>query len=343
MISFKNILLLIFCTTVGGYVMGQSGGQSGATQLLINPWAKSAGVGGANVSFGKGIESVYMNPAGITGTEKTDLLFSRTNWLQGSEIYINTFGVSQRLNDKSVLAFSVMSFNLGDIEITTVNNPEGGIGTYRPQFINGGLTYAKSFSNNISGAISCKIISEGIHDVKAIGVGLDAGVKYVTGTKDKISIGLALKNAGPNMRYLGDGLKMQLVFPNGNTQSGQVTSSSFTLPLLMNLGFGYRFDFSETHKLQTGLAYSARMFLNDQTRLGLEYRFKNYLQVRLGMVYEEGVMKIETRNSAITGPSGGFSVELPYGKSGQYFGFDYTYRDTNPFEGIHTFGARIIL
>ena len=118
-----------------------------------------------------------MNPAGIAGTEKTDLLFSRTNWLQGSEIYINTFGISQRLNEKTVLAFYVMSFNLGDIEITTVNNPDGGIGTYRPQFINGGLTYAKSFSNNISGAISCKIISEGIHDVKAIGVGLDAAVK----------------------------------------------------------------------------------------------------------------------------------------------------------------------
>jgi hypothetical protein len=34
---------------------------------------------------------------------------------------------------------------------------------------------------------------------------------------------------------------------------------------------------------------------------------------------------------------------LPYGKDDRYFGFDYTYRDTNPFEGIHTFGARIIL
>ena len=78
MVNFKNILLLIFCINLGVCVMGQSGGQSGATQLLINPWAKSSGVGGANVSFGKGIESVYMNPAGIAGTEKTDLLFIDT-------------------------------------------------------------------------------------------------------------------------------------------------------------------------------------------------------------------------------------------------------------------------
>ena len=110
----------------------QSAGQSGATQLLVNPWGKSSGVGGANAAYGSGVEMVYMNPAGVSGTNKTDLLFSRSNWLQGSEIYVNAFGVSQRFNEKTVLALSIMSFNLGDIEITTVNNPEGGIGTYRP-------------------------------------------------------------------------------------------------------------------------------------------------------------------------------------------------------------------
>ena len=232
---------------------------------------------------------------------------------------------------------------LGDIEITTVNNPEGGIGTYRPQFVNGGLTYSREFSNNIDGGITLKLISEGIHDMNAFGMAIDAGVKYVTGKKEHISFGVALKNAGPNMKYDGNGLKMELTFPNGNNQNGQVSSASYTLPLLMNLGFGYRFDFNSTHALQTGCTYSARMFLNDQTRLGLEYRFKKYLQIRCGFVYEEGIFNIATRQTAITGPAGGFSLQLPYGKDDRYFGFDYTYRDTNPFAGIHTFGARIIL
>ncbi len=321
----------------------QSAGQSGATQLLVNPWGKSSGLGGANAAYGSGVEMVYMNPAGVSGTNKTDLLFSRSNWLQGSEIYVNAFGVSQRFNEKTVLALSIMSFNLGDIEITTVNNPEGGIGTYRPQFVNGGLTYSREFSNNIDGGITLKLISEGIHDMNAFGMAIDAGVKYVTGKKEHISFGVALKNAGPNMRYDGNGLKMELTFPNGNNQNGQVSSASYTLPLLMNLGFGYRFDFNSTHALQTGCTYSARMFLNDQTRLGLEYRFKKYLQIRCGFVYEEGILNIATRQTAITGPAGGFSLQLPYGKDDRYFGFDYTYRDTNPFAGIHTFGARIIL
>ena len=188
-----------------------------------------------------------------------------------------------------------------------------------------------------------KLISEGIHDMNAFGMAVDAGVKYVTGKKEHISFGVALKNAGPNMKYDGNGLKMEMTFPNGNNQSGQVSSASYTLPLLMNLGFGYRFEFNSIHALQTGCTYSARMFLNDQTRLGLEYRFKKYFQARVGFVYEEGIFDISTRQTAITCPTGGFSLHMPYGKDDRYFGFDYTYRDTNPFEGIHTFGARIIL
>lgn len=328
---------------VGSQLVAQSGGQAGATQLMINPWSNSASVGGSNSAYGKGLEAVYMNPAGVSGTKLTELIFSRTNWLQGTEIYINTFGVSQRINKKSVLALNVMSFNLGDIQITTVDNPEGGIGTYKPQFINGGLTYAREFSNQIHGGISLKIISEGIHNVNALGVALDAGVQYITGEREHISFGVAMKNAGPNMSYDGNGLKMQLQFPNGSTQTGEVSAASFGLPLLMNLGTGYRFDFGTSHKLQTGFTYSARMNLNDQVRVGVDYQFKTYLNVRAGFVYEDGIFAMETRNTALTGSSAGFSFEIPYKKNGTKFGFDYSYRDTNPFEGIHSFGARIIL
>ena len=341
----KNLIKILICFFLISTlkVNSQSGGQSGASQLLINPWSNSSSVGGSGAAYDKGLEASYMNPAGVSGTEKTELIFSRTNWLQGTQIYINTFGIAQRINKKSVLALGVMSFNLGDIEITTVANPDGGIGTFKPQFINGTLTYAREFSNQIHGGLNLKIISESIHNVSALGMALDAGVQYITGNKEHISFGVVMKNIGPNMRYSGDGLKFQLQFPNGETQSGDVDAASFSLPLLMNLAFGYRLDFGKSHKLQTGITYSARMNLKDQTRIGVDYKFKTYLNIRLGFVYEEGIFDLSTRESAITGPAGGFSFQLPYGKNGTQFGFNYSYRDTNPFEGIHTFGARIIL
>ena len=53
-------------------------GQAGASELLINPWARSSGWGGANSAAVRGIESIYMNIAGTAFTKKTELIFTRT-------------------------------------------------------------------------------------------------------------------------------------------------------------------------------------------------------------------------------------------------------------------------
>jgi len=49
------------------------------------------------------------------------------------------------------------------------------------------------------------------------------------------------------------------------------------------------------------------------------------------------------RTTALRGPTAGFTVELPMGDNGTTFGFDYSYRHTDPFQGSHSIGARINL
>jgi hypothetical protein len=44
-----------------------------------------------------------------------------------------------------------------------------------------------------------------------------------------------------------------------------------------------------------------------------------------------------------TGPAGGFTVQVPAGKSGTLLGFDYGYRVTNPFSGVHSIGVHVDL
>ncbi|MFM8489243.1 MAG: DUF3308 domain-containing protein, partial [Bacteroidota bacterium] len=39
-------------------------GEAGANQLLINPWARSAGLHEANTSGTSGVEAMYLNVAG---------------------------------------------------------------------------------------------------------------------------------------------------------------------------------------------------------------------------------------------------------------------------------------
>ena len=59
----------------------QRAGQAGASELLINPWARSSGWGASNVANVRGLEGMYNNIAGLAFIEKTELIFSRTNWL----------------------------------------------------------------------------------------------------------------------------------------------------------------------------------------------------------------------------------------------------------------------
>ena len=54
-------------------------GSAGATQLLINPWARSSGWALANSSSVRGAEAMFSNIAGLAHTNKTEVVFSNTN------------------------------------------------------------------------------------------------------------------------------------------------------------------------------------------------------------------------------------------------------------------------
>ena len=328
-------------------------GQSGASELLINPWARCSGWGGANSAGVRGLEAIYMNIAGTAFTNKTELIFSRTAWLKGSGVNINNFGLSQRVGETGVLSIAVMSMSFGDIQITTVDLPEGGIGTFSPNLMNIGISYAKTFSNSIYGGVTFKIISESISDVSAQGIALDAGIQYVTGEAENIKFGISLKNVGPRMKFKGDGLSFRGFIPgNDNQFTVEQRSADFELPSLINIGAQYDFKINENNKLTAAANFTSNSFAKDQYIAGLEYGFKSYLMLRAGYAYEKGLgykavkgtSTNSERTSVYTGPTAGFTVEIPLNKDkGSSFGLDYSYRASNPFQGTHSIGVRINL
>ena len=128
--------------------------------MLINPWARSAAWAGAGVSCADGLRCRFTNIAGLAFTDKTQIRFDRTNWLGGSGIAINSAGLAQRVSDNSVISVTIMAMTFGDIDITTVDLPEGGIGTFSPTYSNFNVGYAREFTNSISGGINFKVINE---------------------------------------------------------------------------------------------------------------------------------------------------------------------------------------
>jgi hypothetical protein len=318
-------------------------GEAGASELLINPWARSSGWGGANTASVRGLEAMYGNVAGVSFTEGTELIFSNTQWLQGSEISINTFGFTQRLSETGVLGLSIMSMRFGDIPITTEDIPEGGIGTFAPSYMNIGISYAKAFSNSIYGGINIKIISQSIADLSAQGVAIDAGIQYVTGERENIKFGITLKNIGPTMRFSGDGMAIRTLLPGQDNQfTVEQRSAEYEMPSQLIIGAAYDFIFSEDHSLSVAGNFISNSFFKDQFSLGLEYSLKSYLMLRGGYTYEDGITNKANRTTAFTGPTAGLTVQVPLNKEkGSIFAIDYSYRDTDPWSGTHTMSARM--
>jgi hypothetical protein len=328
-------------------------GQAGATELLINPFARSSGWAGANTSLAKGLEAQFLNVAGIAFTKKTEIVFAHSNWFGGSGVSINSFGITQGVGkDKTgTIGLSVMSMNFGDLLVTTVDQPEGGIGYFSPNLTNIGISYAKEFSNSIYGGLTLRMVNQSISDVKATGVCFDAGIQYITGKKENIRFGISLKNVGPRMKYQGDGLSFRGTIPSSSASlTVQQRSETFEMPSLLNIGGAYIIDIAEKHQLTLAANFTSNSFSKDQFMGGVEYSFNKMFMVRGGYMTEmapkrddSDVNAVTARTTALTGPTGGFTFEAPLNKKGTTISFDYAYRATNPFSGVHTFGARINL
>ena len=328
-------------------------GQAGAAQLLINPWAASSGWGNAGMSKVKSLDAMFGNVAGITSCNKLDIDFSYTDWLHGTGVNVISFGVLARVGEQNVLGLSFMSFGIGEIPITTTENPDPYVlGTFKPSLMNINLAFARSFSNSISGGFNLKIISESIKDMGGTGVAIDAGIQYVTGPYDNVHFGITLKNIGPTMKYSGDGLSYKAFLTQGTTQQFTVVqrADEFELPTQLSIAAAYDWIMAEDSRLTIAGNFASNSFTNDQITLGLEYGWREILMVRAGYTYENGiwsgdVLDVEKECMNVNrGLSAGLSVQVPLTKeeNGMKIAIDYAFRDTYTFKGTHSFGARIL-
>lgn len=332
-------------------------GQAGGMQLVMNPWAQSSGWGWSGVSGMRGLEALYLNVGGLAYTDATEIAFSNTNWLVGTDVSINSFGIAQTLGGEGVLGIAIMTTDVGEIDVTTVSQPEGGVGTFSPRLNNITLAYAKRFTESISGGVLVKVHSESIANVKTQGVAIDAGIQYTEtlNKKDKlkkndIKFGISLKNVGPDSKFAGDGLSFKANLPeNDQAQTFNQRAAKYGLPTLINIGMSYdmRLDKSKEtyfHRLTPALTFTSHAYARNQFTLGFEYGYKDVLMLRAGYAYEDQGIDYDTRTNAYTGLAAGFTYLLPLNKEkGSKFGLDYAFQHSNPFSGTHSIGVRISL
>lgn len=324
-------------------------GTAGATELLVNPWARSTGWGSVSVANVRGLESFYSNIAGLCFLQGVGFNYSNT-FLYGGKSglssggNINALALGVRVSEQGVLGISLNSFSFGDIPITREGSPEPNNGTFSPTLMNINVAYAHSFTTSIHGGVNIKVINETTDNITGTGFSVDAGIQYVTGADEELKFGISLKNWGPSMKFTGTGHSFTFINEAGNTMTAEYRAGEMELPTCLNIGISYDFLFEAwQQRLTIAGAFTSNAFLKDNITLGLEYSMFNIFSIRCGYVWQQNIFSENERTTANTGFCAGGSVDIPLAKkdseSNLGLSIDYSYRMAAPLKGTHSIGA----
>ena len=327
-------------------------GESGAYELLLNPWGRSIGLHSMMTAGVRGVEAMSLNVAGLSRLNSgMEVGLSHSIYLGGTGLGVNSLGFATKLGETGTFGISLNAMDFGTIPVTTDQQPEGTGATFSPRFYNFGLSYAKTFEEKVSVGITVRLISESIADVSASGFSLDAGIQYMNGPKEypqQFKFGVAVRNIGDRMKFGGQGLNRAIADNSGpnRTLTYSINSAGFQLPSQLYIGASYDVLPDEKNKVTVVANFTSNAFSTDNIGAGVEFSLNNLFQLRGGYKYEIGATKSPAgaTNSVYTGVCAGASVQVPLNKDKKnMLTLDYGYLMSNPWNGTHNLSIKINL
>ncbi len=259
-------------------------GTTAAPFLAIGQGARSIGMGSAFVGVSGDPSAIYWNPAGLTKAQGVQVMFDHTLWI--ADIKYNYFAASYHLGDYGALGLSFTSSNVGDMKVTTIEQPGGTGETFTAKDMAISLAYAMQLTDNFSIGINPKFIHQSIWKMSATAFAVDLGVQYVT-PFDNAVLAMSISNFGTKMQLLGNSnLVLHDFDPVGSGNNGKIPAyietGNWSLPLNFRVGVQYMPVRTETHALM--LAVDAMHPSDDYESLnvGAEYAYDGFIFIRGG-------------------------------------------------------------
>lgn len=298
-------------------------GTAGAQELRIPVGARGTAMGGAVVSNTYGVESIYWNPAGLARMEGSEVMFSHQPYL--ADINVNYAGIASRMEDFGTLALAAKIVSIGDMEETTDEFPDGTGRIYSPTLSVISLTYSKILTYRVHFGITGKFIHESIFDASATGMAFDIGFLYEPEWHG-LSIGMAIKNYGPEMRFSGRGFERDL-----EGRLGAPKSASFDLPSSFDLGIDYDIVNADKNMAVISGNFKSNNYSQDLFQGGMEYTYDGLYSLRAGYNYSD-------QQDWLYGFSigGGIKVKI----ADTFISFDYAWSETEIFDNNQYFTVK---
>jgi hypothetical protein len=253
--------VLFLSLVAAGLVQAGRGDKSGtpsAAQLLIPVGTRSIALGGASLASVQGLEALYWNPAGFARLEKHyAAAFSHMSYL--ADIGVDYVGLGMALGDGSSFGLTVKALSIGDIPVTTEDEPDGTGELTSPRFMTIGTTFARRISERISAGVTANLVYEKMGNVVGTTFAFNAGVQYTgLGGIDGLAVGVVVKNIGPQLAYDGSGLERVVTVETFRPRSRWAWATRWPLFRTATFRSRRRFRTTTTRTMSTSSASKPR-------------------------------------------------------------------------------------
>lgn len=327
-------LLLMSCFAASQQAALTKTGTTAASFLKIGLGARPAAMGGAYTAVSTDLSSLYWNPAGLARMTGGEAAFNHVDWI--ADIKYDNAAVAILLQDVGTLAVSFTTLDIGEIEVTTTDDPEGTGEKYTAGGTLMSIAYAKNLTDKFSIGFTVKYIGEHLWNMNAQTVALDFGTLYTAPILNGFHIGASMSNFGPKMKLEGRDNKILVRTGAGNQNiiDGELSLDGYDLPLIFRVGIAT--DAVNDDNTRITLAVDA-VHPNDNTEYvnsGIEYSWANVVSLRGGWksAFERGT------EQGLTAGGG-----IQYALSPQMNVLvDYTYLDFGRLKPVHylSFGLK---
>ncbi|MBN2413071.1 PorV/PorQ family protein [candidate division KSB1 bacterium] len=289
------IILTISLFMAGSGFSAESFNKAGRTALQflkIGVGARPAALGEACIANMQDVNSVFWNPAAITGIEKREASFSYTRWF--GDINITAGALGYRMGTFGVVALNYIALNYGDIQEAYSTVTGGGVDTRTGNYFSGsdlavGLSFSREYTNKLSIGVNVKYLREELFTYTNSQWAFDVGSYYDTEWKG-IRLAMSAQNFAQQARWMYTREKQQ---------------QQYELPLVFRVGWsidllgGEKLLFGgnpNSHRLTFNMDAIHSNDYAERVHIGAEYWFYNFIALRGGyrFNYEEGNISMGT-------------------------------------------------
>lgn len=289
-------------------------GTSGAQFLKLGLGARGAAMGGAFVATADDPSAAFWNPACLVRVPGTQVQFTGVQWF--ADILYGGVAISSEFQGIGTFALQFAMLSSGDMEETTVEQPEGTGVNFSCSDIVAGLSFARMLTDRFSAGLTVKYVRESWDDVSAGGLAVDIGTLYDTGFKT-LRIGMSIQHFGGELTPDGD----YTTWNSGNDSLH--TYESYSMPMTFKLGLAMDIINRGSHFMTVEVDGIHPNDNVEQLAIGAEYVYNNMFALR-------GGYRINTDEEGLTAGAG---FNIPLGD--KTITLDYAYADWNRLDMVH--------